>query len=89
MEAKIKRLGLEKDLVVSSVLAARKRRQLVTKCDQDLDFIFSGELERKFDLAFDLAARILFVSAKMKGEYHSFKKAVQIVKNSVKIHVED
>jgi hypothetical protein len=89
VEAKIKRLGLEKDLVVSSVLAARKRKQLVTKCDQDLDFIFSGELERKFDLAFDLASRILFVSAKMKGEYHSFKKAVQIVKNSVKIHVED
>ena len=89
VEAEIKRLGLEKDLVVSAVLAARKRGQLVTKCDHDLDLTFSGELERKFDLTFDLAARILFVSAKMKGEYHSFKKAVQIVKNSVKIHVED
>ncbi len=89
VEVKIKRLGLENDLVVSSVLAARKRGQIVTKCDHDLDLTFSGELERKFDLTFDLAARILFVSAKMKGEYHSFKKAVQIVKNSVKIHVED
>ena len=89
VEAEIKRLGLEKDLVVSAVLSARKRKQQVTKCDHDLDLTFSGELERKFDLSFDLAARILFVSAKMKGEYHSFKKAVQIVKNSVKIHVED
>ncbi|WP_407450748.1 hypothetical protein [Fibrobacter sp.] len=89
VEAEIKRLGLEKDLVVSSVLSARKRGHLVTKCNHDLDLRFSGELEKKFDLAFDLAARILFVSAKMKGEYHSFKKAVQIVQNSVKIHVED
>lgn len=89
VEEEIKRLGLEKDLVVSAVLSARKRNQRVTQCDQELDFSFSGELEQKFNLAFDLAARILFVSAKMKGEYHSFKKAVQIVKNSIKIHVED
>jgi hypothetical protein len=88
-EAEIKRLGLEKDLVVSAVLYARKRNQRVIKCNQELDFTFSGEMEQKFDLAFYLASRILFVSAKMEGEYHSFKKAVQIVKNSIKIHVED
>ena len=88
-EAHVKRLGLDKDPVVATILAGRKRGISIESVDQELDFSFTGKIEQKFDLAFKVSAKILFVSAKMKGQYHSFKKAVQTIKNSVKIHVED
>lgn len=88
-EIEIRKLGLVKDPVVSALLTARKRESVGTIIDQNLDFSFSGEIERKIDLAFHVAMKILFVSANMKGEYQSFKKAIQKVKNSVRIHVED
>ena len=89
VESKIKKLGLEKDPIVSAVLLSRKRGTPVKVIDQNLDFGFSGEIESKFDLAFHVAAKILFVSAHLNGEYQSFDKAVQKIKNSVRIHVED
>ena len=89
VESKIKQLGLEKDPVVSAVLLSRKRNTPVKAIDQNLDFSFSGKIENKFDLAYHVAAKILFASAHLDGDYHSFKNALLKVKNSVMIHVED
>jgi hypothetical protein len=89
VESKIKKLGLENDPVVSAVLLSRNRDTPVKAIDQKLDFSFLGEIERKFDLAFRVATKILFVSAHLAGEYQSFDKAVQKIKNCVRIHVED
>lgn len=89
VESIIKRLGLEKDPVVATVLLSRKRNMPVKAIDQNLDFDFSGEIEKKFALAYHVAAKILFVSAHLDGDYNSFKNALVKVQNSVRIHVED
>ena len=74
---------------MAAILSSRRRNIPVKKVDQNLNSSFFGEIENKFDLAYHVSTKILFVSAQLKGEYHSLKNAIQKVKNSVKIHVED
>ena len=90
VDAKVKSLGLDRDPIISAVMEARRRGTPITTMSHDLNFSFAGEIERKLDLAFNIAVKILFVfRAHLNGEYHSFNKDVEKVKNSVKIYVED
>lgn len=86
---KIAALGLLDDQVVRKVLLARADGRKVENVVQKMDFDFTGEIMRKFDFAFNIAAKIFFVTAKFGSQYHSFTKAVKTLTESVTIEIGD